>query len=265
MFLNSVVLILQEILEAALLVSILLVLSRHLQLSARWLPVGMILGGFGALILSVNLATISEWLNYAGQEVLIASIMLFVLSLLALIGLCSTSPLPRSRHSLPYLMSLCVALALSREGAEIVIYLGGILHHQESVQPTFIGAGIGAGIGLSAGILLYFSLLSLPAGWIFCTCMLLLALIGGTMASQATLLLTQADWIGYSPVLWDSSKWLPEDSIPGHLLYALVGYEATPSLFQTVAYGLGFLFVSTAATSGRVSGFFSHRKNMGDK
>lgn len=265
MFLNSVVLILQEILEAALLISILLVLSRQLQLSARWFAAGMILGGFGAFILSVNLATISEWLDYAGQEILIAGIMLAVLGLLTLIGLYSTSALWASRHSLPYLMSICVALALSREGAEIVIYLGGILNHQESVQPTFTGAGIGAGIGLSAGVLLYFGLLSLPAGWIFCTCILLLALIGGTMASQATLLLTQVDWVAYSPVLWDSSIWLPEDSIPGHLLYALIGYEATPSLFQAIAYGLGFLLVSISATLGYLSHFRSRRKNTGDK
>ena len=93
MFLNSVVLILQEILEAALLISILLVLSRQLQLSARWFATGMILGGIGAFILSVNLATISEWLDYAGQEILIAGIMIAVLGLLTLIGLYSTSAL----------------------------------------------------------------------------------------------------------------------------------------------------------------------------
>ena len=85
------------------------------------------------------------------------------------------------------------------------------------------------------------------------------------MASQATLLLTQVDWVAYSPVLWDSSIWLPEDSIPGHLLYALVGYEATPSLFQAIAYGIGFLLVSISATLGYLNHFRSRRKNTGEK
>jgi high-affinity iron transporter len=218
----------------------------------------MILGGCGALIFSVNLATISEWLDYAGQEVLVAGMMVVILCLLVLIAL------PVSARNLPYLMSLCVALALTREGAEIAIYLEGILNHQESILATLTGAGIGAGIGLSAGVLLYFGLLSLPARWIFCTCMLLLALIGGTMASQAVLLLTQADWLAYSPVLWDSSKWLPEDSIPGHLLYALIGYEATPSLFQVLAYVLGFLLVSSTAVLGPLIHCCSRRTNTGN-
>ena len=56
------------------------------------------------------------------------------------------------------------------------------------------------------------------------------------MASQASLLLIQADWLPYTVELWDSSALLPEYSVTGQLLYALIGYEANPSLLQVCVY-----------------------------
>ena len=53
--------------------------------------------------------------------------------------------------------------------------------------------------------------------------MVLLALFAGNMAAQAILLLTQADWLPYTPALWDSSDRLPEYTVSVQLLYALVG------------------------------------------
>jgi high-affinity iron transporter len=46
--------------------------------------------------------------------------------------------------------------------------------------------------------------------------------------------------------VWDSSGWISETSVTGQLLYALLGYEATPSLKQLVFYGatlVAFLLV----------------------
>ena len=63
------------------------------------------------------------------------------------------------------------------------------------------------------------------------------------MLAQATLQLTQADWIPSAHALWDTSGWLPENSIAGHLLYALVGYEATPTAIQVIAYFIGATLV----------------------
>lgn len=66
--------------------------------------------------------------------------------------------------------------------------------------------------------------------------MLLLALFTGNMAAQSVVLLTQADWLPYTPELWNSSAFLPENSITGRVLYVLIGYEANPSLLQAGVY-----------------------------
>jgi high-affinity iron transporter len=81
----------------------------------------------------------------------------------------------------------------------------------------------------------------------------LLALFGGNMLAQAALNLIQADWLQAGPRLWDSSAWLPEHSVPGRLLYALVGYESSPATAQAVSYVAGVLAVLGAAVGGRRS------------
>jgi high-affinity iron transporter len=36
--------------------------------------------------------------------------------------------------------------------------------------------------------------------------------------------------------LWDASGWISEISLTGQLLYALIGYEATPTPLQIIFY-----------------------------
>ena len=255
MFLNSVILILQEFLEAALLISVLLVLSKCYNIKPVWVIAGIGIGAIGALLFALNMAEVSEWFDYVGQEVVNALIQLTLLLVLGLLAfqLSTRTTRPTTFKDTPHFshdsssdlknclrimvsMMLAVSLAITREGSEIFIYIGGVINQPSHVQPTLAGSGIGAGIGISAGILIYYGLLSLPTKKITQSSLLLLALVGGNMASQATLLLTQADWLPYSKVLWDSTTPLPENSVVGHLLYALIGYEATPSLFQFLSY-----------------------------
>jgi high-affinity iron transporter len=56
------------------------------------------------------------------------------------------------------------------------------------------------------------------------------------MSAQATGLLIQADWISVAGPIWDSSAFIAEDSLTGQLLYALIGYEASPSATEAVIY-----------------------------
>jgi high-affinity iron transporter len=133
-----------------------------------------------------------------------------------------------------------IMLAITREGSEIVLYLGGLVQQQDHLQAVLMGATLGFGIGLSIGFLLFYGLLGLKPRWGERAATFLLALFAGNMLSQAVMQLTQADWIPATQALWDSSNWLPEQSILGQLLYALVGYESTPSLWHVLAYLVGF-------------------------
>ena len=63
------------------------------------------------------------------------------------------------------------------------------------------------------------------------------------MLSHAVQILTQADWLPAQRIIWDTSSWLSETSVLGQLLYAVMGYEATPTANQVLAYVLGVLLI----------------------
>ena len=74
------------------------------------------------------------------------------------------------------------------------------------------------------------------------------------MCAQATLLLIQADGLPAQAPLWNSSRWLPESSPLGQLLYALIGYEATPSPLVVGIYLASMIIALTVALGGRRQG-----------
>ena len=100
------------------------------------------------------------------------------------------------------------------------------------LSAILLGSLVGAAIGTSVGALLFYTLASLNRTWTPTVSAVVLALVAAGLASQACLLLIQADWLPAQMPLWDSSGWLAEDSVPGQLLYALTGYEATPTPLQ---------------------------------
>jgi high-affinity iron transporter len=256
MFLNSVILILQEMIEAALLVSVLLVFTHLFQkswdesfvLRSRWLIFSIAIGSIGAAMYSYFTPQISEMFDYVGQEVFNASIHILSLLLVCLLAFMVPSAklalsVERRSQSAAFCMAGIVMFAIIREGSEIIQYVGGIAGQEQNFTPVVVGGFIGAGIGISTGVLLFYGLVGLSATWSFRLSLLLLCLIAGNMGSQAVLLLTQADWLPYTAIAWDSSSALPENSIFGQLLYALIGYEATPSILQVSIYLLGIVLI----------------------
>ena len=264
MLLNSVILVLQETLEAALLISVLLAISSQQWNRLAWLWFGIGGGVVLSVIYAGSMAEVSEWFDYVGQEVVNATLQILTTLLIAVCTwalfkgrqFSSSGELHReNRFTSIFVVSAAgaVALATTREGSEILIYLDGFFQQKEYVQTIAAGSSIGFSIGLSIGILIYYGLLNLPAKWRQLTPVILLALFAGNMLSQAVLQLTQADWIPSTRAIWDTSGWLSETSIPGQSLYALIGYEATPSAEQLIAYIGGMVLVLASAAIGRYS------------
>lgn len=267
MLLTSVVLILQETLEAALLFSILAVIT--LQVGGRpraWFPWGLLAGCLLSFVYAANLRHVSEWFDYTGQELINAAVQFGIAGLIvavaAWLGRFGPGPTPAvvspgPRRGFALLCALTTALAITREGSEILVFLGGFIGQQQSMRAVLTGSGIGFGIGVSTGFLLFYGLLALGssgARWGRALPLALLALFCGNMLSQAALQLVQADWLPATATLWDSSGWLSEQSVVGRLLYALVGYESRPSVVQAVAYLAGLLAVPAAWRAARRGG-----------
>lgn len=251
MILEAVVIILREVLEAALLISLLLAVARTLKLGIGWLAPAAVMGFTGATLYAVNIGWISEQFDYSGQELLNAlmqGLIWFSVSLLfALSGKSSTQP-----RLIIMTMATAVVLALTRECSEIFLYIQAYGQGAGHWGPVLAGSVLGGITGLSVGVLLYFVIV-----WtgrprtILRTTHVLLAVVVAGIVTQAVSLLEQVDRIPSAQPLWDSSSWLPENSVLGQLLYALLGYEATPSPWHVGVY---LLVIVSLAASYRLGG-----------
>jgi high-affinity iron transporter len=257
MLIGSVILVLREVLEAAFLFSLLMALSQRLGISCRWVMLVLIVGGLGAAVYGFNIDRVTEWFDGVGQEVVNAIFQIAIYGLLCLIAACAVAFLRGCKAPvvlMTALMSVCVSLAIVREGAEIMIYLSGFLQVGDQLVPVLAGSAIGAGIGISVGAVSYYALLSLSRRAAVVTGGFLLVLVAAGMVAQAVQLLIQADWLPSAYPVWDSSWLVSEQSVTGQLLYALLGYEATPTALQIVVYCVAVaLLVSVAAVLGSIA------------
>ncbi len=246
MLLNSVIIILREVLEAAILISVMLSLSLSCKLSFSWLTGSLALGLGGAIVYAKSIGTISEWFDGVGQEVINASLQYLIYLLLA--GFCiwfirKPSMSPTSLSIIRYVMAISISLAMVREFSEIIIYLNVFPFQSAQFNGVMLGALLGFGIGLSIGIIIYYLQNFVSKKWSIWSIILTLGFIAAGMLSQATQLLIQADWLPSQPPLWDTSDWVSEKSVTGQLLYAIFGYEATPSLTQLIFYLCGLFII----------------------
>ena len=254
MLLTSVVIVLREVLEAALLISILLATSRRLGLNSRWLKISLVIGLIGATVYAHFLGPISALFGGFGQELVNATLHLLVFLTLIVIVFLVARHHGHARVTdrlLPLMMAAAVAVATAQEGSEIIVYVTGFLQVSGFLGSVGIGSLTGAGIGLSVGIFFYYLLLSLPyqrAHWIS---LALLGVAAASMSAQVSTMLIQADFLSAAGPVWDTSWLVDEQSLPGQLLFALVGYESTPSLVEVVIYAASLLVVIAAVLLGR--------------
>lgn len=232
MLLNSVIILLREVLEAAVLTSILLGLCKHLRLSMSWFIMALVSGFFGAVVYALNIATISEMFDYTGQERVNGFTHVVIFMCLLLVVYLINFKTSISQQVLTTLMTLCIALAITREGSEIYLYLSSFVSDQEQFSAVAAGGVIGTSIGLSVGTLTYYAMVYTSTQKVFYSSQLLIAVIASGILSQTVPLFMQADLLPAQSALWDSSFLLSEDSALGQLTYAITGYEATPTLLQ---------------------------------
>lgn len=245
MTLSAVIIILREVLEAALVLSLLFSTTRLMGLSYRGILAGFVLGTAGAVSATLFVEAISESFDGVGQEVfnavLLTAIVLLLIVYAAGLDRRAAAGNGRMARLLPLVGCLVMAMALTREGMEIIIFISGFAADPAEILPVLVGGAMGAGIGISVGVLIYYGLISLPGRLAVVVPLLLLALVAAGMASQAVVYLMQGGLVESQLPVWDSSGWIPETSVTGQLLYALLGYEATPTLKQLGFYSATLL------------------------
>lgn len=248
--LATLLLVFREVLEAALIVGIVAAATRGVDSRGRWIGGGLALGVAGAVVVAVCAGWIADALSGSGQEWFNASVLL---AAVAMIGWHVVWMARHGRELAAQMKSVgrdvssgtrpmtalmaVVAIAVLREGSEIVLFGYGLLASGSSVPSLMLGAVLGLLAGVALGVVMYFGLLKIPMRHFFGATNGLLVLLAAGMAASAAGYLSQADVLTtWSAPLWNSGWLLRDDSLVGRTLHVLIGYTARPTGMQLAFY-----------------------------
>jgi high-affinity iron transporter len=248
--LGALIIVFREVIEAGLIIGIVLAVTRGVPGRGVWVGAGVLVGALGAGVIAVFAQTIADAFAGSGQELFNASVLGIAVVMLMWHNFWMASHGQELAASMAAVgkevtagrrpmtaLAMVVGLATLREGSEVVLFLYGIVASGVSAWSLLLGGVLGLAAGAAFTALTYYGLLAIPARHIFAVTTVLITLLAAGMAAQAAQFLDAAgviDVLGQR--LWDSSGWLPQDSIVGRLLHTLVGYTDRPSDLQLVAY-----------------------------
>jgi high-affinity iron transporter len=241
-------LVFREVLEAALIVTIVAAATRGVVRRGWFIGGGIGLGVLGAALVAALAGVIAEAVGGMGQEVFNAAILLAAVVMIGWHVLwMSTHARELSMHmkevgnsvkagssSLAMLLAV-VALAVLREGSEVVLFLYGMV--AGGAHGLIPGLAIGIAGGTAVGFALYFGLLRIPVRHFFTATNWMLVLLASGLAASASRYLIQANMLpSLGGELWNTSWLLSNHSIVGQTLHILVGYDARPSGMMLLFY-----------------------------
>ena len=249
--LATAIIVFREVLEAALIVGIVLAASQGVARRGAWVAGGIAAGIVGAAAVAAGADVIAAAVAGIGQEIFNAAILLAAVVMLGWHNIWMTrhgremtmaanrlGAAVRAGTQPLWALAFAVAVAVLREGSEVVLFLYGIAAAGGGgALAMAIGGGLGLAAGAVAGAALYLGLVRIPLRHLFTVTSWLVLLLAAGMASQAAAFLLQADLLPpLGASLWDTSFLLSEQSLAGRVLHTLIGYSAQPAGIQLIFY-----------------------------
>ncbi|MCQ8240148.1 FTR1 family iron permease [Rhizosaccharibacter radicis] len=249
--LASLLIVFREVLEAGLIVGIVLAATEGIRGRAAFIAGGIGAGVLGAAILACFAGSLANLFSGNGQEVFSAAVLCVAVVMLGWHNIWMAKhgremaqdmrrlagEVAEGRRSL-FAMAVVVAVAVLREGSEVVLFLYGVAVSTRTGFLSMLGGGL---LGVLAGgvlsWLIYRGLVAIPVRRLFAVTTALVAILAAGMAGQAAALLAGDDIIpawGYQ--LWDTSRILSDGSLLGRAAKALVGYSDRPMGVQVAAW-----------------------------
>ncbi len=234
-----------------MIVGIVLSATRGVPGRGKWVGWGILAGFLGACLVAVFAGAISSALAGYGQELFNVGILSFAVVMLtwhnvwmarhgremAIEMKAIGEQVVAGKRSLVAL-SIVVAIAVLREGSEVVLFLYGIMiSGQDSMAVMATGGMLGVVLGAVMSAVMYLGLLKIPLRSFFKVTGWMIALLAAGMAAQAAAFLEQAQVLtAFSETVWNSSAFISDRSVLGKILHTLIGYTARPSGMQLMVY-----------------------------
>ncbi|MCX7898928.1 MAG: FTR1 family protein [Methylocystis sp.] len=267
--LGALIIVFREAIEAGLIIGIVLAVTRGVSGARAFIAGGFVAGVVGAVIAAAFADRLSNALAGSGPELFNAGVLALAVIMLAwhniwmarhgremAQALSGVGKAVVSGETTLFALAGVVALAVLREGAEVALFLYGVLASGESRWDVFAGGLAGLALGAATSAATYFGLVSIPPKKLFSVTTALITLLAAGLAAQCAAFLQQGGVIdALSDTAWDSSWLLSDKSIPGSVLHTLIGYADTPSVLQVVVYvaALAAIYVATKLAAPRAA------------
>ena len=249
--LASLVIVFREVFEAGLIVGIVMAVTAGVGGRGLWIAGGVAAGVLGACLVAVFTGGLSELLGGSGQEVFNAGILSFAVVMLtwhnvwmarhgrelaAELQAAGKAVVAGSKSLLA--LAIVVAIAVLREGSEVVLFLYGVAASQGGASWGMVAGGfIGLILGSLVCLMTYLGLITIPARYLFAVTSTLIAFLAAGLAAQAIAFLQQADILtALDQTVWNTSWILSNSSYLGSALHTLIGYVDQPTAMQLIVY-----------------------------
>jgi len=249
--LGALLIVFREAIEAGLIVGIVLAATRGVVGRGLWVAGGVAAGVLGAAILAIFAGGLSALFQGSGQELFNAAVLILAVAMLTWHNVWMASHGREMSRELKAVgaevrqgarsllaMAVVVAVAVLREGSEVVLFLYGIVAQGGTTAVgIFTGGLLGVLAGAGVSLLMYLGLLAIPAHRLFSATTGVITLLAAGLAAQAASYLQQAGVINVlTTPLWDTSALLNEGSTVGRLLKTVVGYTDRPDGLQVIVW-----------------------------
>jgi high-affinity iron transporter len=249
--LAATIISLREMLEICLIISMVLAALSDIKYRKKVLLIGGSIGVLFSVFLALALNIITNLFDGNGQEILNIIILAASLICIALTILwvnkhgqhlyknisAAGKKFESEEENNIWPMVTIIALALGREGAELILFLNGVYAVGTGVIDIFLGVMIGFAISIFIAYLLYIGLFKVPTRYFFRVINVMLILLAANMASQLANYLMAADIISsFSTDLWNTSWLISDESVLGKIIYSILGYSSRPTQLQIIFY-----------------------------
>lgn len=249
--LAALLIVFREVFEAGLIVGIVMAVTTGVAGRGRWVAAGVAAGVIGACVVALFTSGLSELFGGSGQEIFNAGILSFAVIMLTWHNVwmarhgrelaaelqAAGEAVVAGSKSLAAL-AVVVAIAVLREGSEVVLFLYGVAAAQGGASWSMaLGGAIGVVLGSLVCLATYLGLVTIPARYLFGVTSTLIAFLAAGLAAQAIAFLQQAAIItALDQTVWDTSWLLSDSSYLGRALHTLIGYVDQPTAMQLIVY-----------------------------
>lgn len=249
--LAALIIVFREVIEAGIIVGIVMAATKAVQHRGQWIAGGVVAGFISACLVALFIEVITAAFAGMGQELFNAMVLGIAVIMLtwhnvwmskhgreiaAEMMAIGKAVVAGSRTL--FALAVVVGIAVLREGAEVVLFLYGIIAQEGGANyGIFTGGVIGLLFGALVSVLTYRGLLKIPGRYLFAVTGLMIAFLAAGMAAQAIGFLEQADKVTlFNTALWDTSNILSDSSLLGKVLHTLIGYNDRPTGMQVIVY-----------------------------